>query len=73
MNNLGNLYRNQGKGEEAEAMYLRALAGYGKAWGPEYTSTLNTVNNLGNLYSYQRRMGEAEAMYLRALVGKEKT
>ncbi|SLM38812.1 nb-arc and tpr domain protein [Lasallia pustulata] len=57
---------------EAEAMYRRALKGYEKAWGPEYTSTLDTVNNLGILYADQGKMAEAEAMYRRALEGKEK-
>ena len=42
------------------------------AWGPDHTSTLDTVNNLGILYSDQDEMAEAEAMYLRALAGKEK-
>ncbi|SLM38841.1 nb-arc and tpr domain protein [Lasallia pustulata] len=57
---------------EAEAMYRRALEGYEKAWGPEHTSTLNTINNLGSLYSSQGKMAEAEAMYRRALEGYEK-
>jgi tetratricopeptide (TPR) repeat protein len=71
VNNLGNLYADQGKMAEAEAMYLRALQGYEKAWGAEHTSTLNTVNNLGILYKNQGKMAEAEAMYLRALQGYE--
>jgi tetratricopeptide (TPR) repeat protein len=53
-------------------MYNRALAGYEKAWGPEHTSTLNTVNNLGILYQNQGRHKDAEMMYNRALAGKEK-
>jgi tetratricopeptide (TPR) repeat protein len=53
-------------------MYIRALQGYEKAWGPEHTSTLATVHNLGNLYSDQDRMVEAEQMYIRALQGKKK-
>ncbi|KAI0107085.1 hypothetical protein GGR51DRAFT_517343 [Nemania sp. FL0031] len=71
-NNLGSLYADRGKMEEAEAMYIRALRGYEKAWGPEHTLTLSTVNNLGNLYSNQGKLEEAEAMYIRALRGKEK-
>ena len=51
MNNLGLPYSNQGKLEEAEAMYRRALQGYEKARGPDHTSTLDNVNNLGLLYS----------------------
>ena len=68
---LAMLYLDQGKMAEAEAMYLRALAGKEKAWGPDHTSTLDTVHNLGTLYSDQGKMAEAEAMYLRALAGKE--
>ncbi|KAK1837689.1 NB-ARC and TPR domain protein, partial [Colletotrichum chrysophilum] len=69
---LGNLYSDQGRLKDAEAMYERALRGYEKALGPDHTSTLNTVNNLGIFYKDQGRLKEAEAMYERALQGKEK-
>ncbi len=46
--------------DEAEKMYQRALQGQEKAWGPEHTSTLNTVNNLGNLYAKQGKLAEGE-------------
>ena len=39
-----------GRLKEAEEMYMRALKGYEKAWGPDHISTLDTVNNLGNLH-----------------------
>ncbi|KAF2175942.1 hypothetical protein K469DRAFT_683324 [Zopfia rhizophila CBS 207.26] len=71
VNNLGNLYKNQGKLAEAEAMYSRALQGYEEALGPKHTSTLDTVNNLGLLYADQGKLAEAEAMYSRALQGYE--
>ena len=61
-----------GRLKEAEAMYMRALKGYEKAWGAEHTSTLSTVNNLAVLYSDQGKIAEAEAMYMRALKGKKK-
>ncbi|KAM3067029.1 hypothetical protein ACMFMG_011810 [Clarireedia jacksonii] len=70
--NLGNLYREQGKLAEAEAMYIRALEGSEKALGPDHTSTLSTVNNLGILYREQGKLVEAEAMFIRALEGCEK-
>ncbi|KAH0594590.1 hypothetical protein MHUMG1_07424 [Metarhizium humberi] len=70
--NLGNLYSDQGKLQDAEEMYLRALRGYEKAWGPDHTETLDTVNNLGVLYSDQGKLQEAERMYLRALRGYKK-
>jgi tetratricopeptide (TPR) repeat protein len=53
-------------------MYQRALQGYENAWGPEHTSTLDTVNNLGLLYADQGKLVEAGQMYQRALQGKEK-
>ena len=48
---MGNPYAKQGKLVEAEEMSQRALRGFEKAWGPDHTSTLETVNNLGNLYA----------------------
>ncbi|KAF2813521.1 uncharacterized protein BDZ99DRAFT_412343 [Mytilinidion resinicola] len=60
IHNLGMLYVDQGKLDEAEEMYQRALQGKEKAWGPEHTSTLDTVNNLGLLYADLRRLDEAE-------------
>ncbi|KAI5920957.1 hypothetical protein F4810DRAFT_680379 [Camillea tinctor] len=70
--NLGILYKDQGKLQEAEDMYLRALQAYEKAWGPDHTLTLDTVNNLGLLYAEQGKLQKAEGMYLQALQGHEK-
>jgi tetratricopeptide (TPR) repeat protein len=69
---FGDFYCDQGRLGDAEMMYKRALAGCEKAWGPEHTSTLDTVNNLGILYKIQGRLGDAEMMYKRALAGYEK-
>jgi tetratricopeptide (TPR) repeat protein len=71
LHNLGNLYVDQGRLAEAEAMYDRALQGKEEALGAKHTSTLDTVNNLGLLYADQSRLAEAEAMYDRALQGYE--
>ncbi|KAJ5753069.1 Disease resistance protein [Penicillium odoratum] len=72
MHSLGLLYAHQGRLQEAEAMYERALKGKEKALGQEHTSTLKTINNLGALYADQDRLQEAEAMFQRALEGREK-
>lgn len=72
LHTFGNVCSNQGRFKEAEKMYLRALQGKEKAWGPDHTSTLSTVNNLGALYTSLGRLDEAEKMYLRALQGYEK-
>ncbi|KAK7906345.1 kinesin light chain [Apiospora marii] len=73
VDNLGLLYYDQGKMDEAEAMYQRALQGKGEGMSPSHTSTLDTVGgDLAVLFSDQGRMDEAETMYQRALQGYEK-
>lgn len=46
---LAALYNENDLNVEAEEIGMRALRGKEKAWGPEHTSTLDTVNNLANL------------------------
>jgi tetratricopeptide (TPR) repeat protein len=72
VNNLGNLYRDRGKLDQAEQMYQRALVGNEKALGPDHTSTLEIVNNFGVLYRLQGKLDQAEQMHQRALAGFEK-
>lgn len=69
---LGVLFADQGKLDNAERMYLHALAEYEKVLGPDHLSTLDIINNLGNLYKRQDKLDDAERMHLRALVGKQK-
>ena len=54
---LGDLYKDQGKMKEAEDMYLRALAGYEKTWGPEHKQALDTRYNFGLLYKIRSMFG----------------
>ena len=72
LHSLGDLYAEQGKLDDAEKMYQRALQGKEKVWGPDHTSTLDIVINSGILYKSQGKLDEAEKMYQRALQGKEK-
>lgn len=73
---LGNLYRDQGKLEEAETMYQQALRGFEKALGADlvktYTPALNTCENLARLLLLRDRPGEAMELYQRALAGFRK-
>jgi tetratricopeptide (TPR) repeat protein len=66
---IGYLLEDQGKQDEAEKMYMRALKGMEKALDVDHTSTLITVNNLALLYRRQGKLDEAEEMYMRALEG----
>lgn len=69
VNNLGNLYANQGKLVEVEKIYQQVLDRYEEVQGLEYTSILKPVNNLGLLYTNQGKMVEAGKMYQRVLEG----
>ncbi|KAF3763155.1 hypothetical protein M406DRAFT_108502 [Cryphonectria parasitica EP155] len=69
-NNLGLLYADQGKLQQAEDMYQRALRGYEKAWGSQHMmrhrSAINTTQNLGALLSLQGKLAEAQMLYIQA-------
>jgi tetratricopeptide (TPR) repeat protein len=68
---FANVYTNQGRYEEAEQLYLRALEGYEEELGPKHPDTLRTVQNLAGVYRDQGRYEEAEQLYQRALEGRE--
>ena len=44
-------------------MYLRALAGFEKAWGPERKQALDTRYNLGLLYKARSIFGNAVQLF----------
>ena len=63
----GRALRNQGKYDEAEPLYQRALAIREKALGPDHPDVAESLNNLAELYSNQGKYAEAEPLYKRAL------
>ncbi|KAF2463438.1 HET-domain-containing protein [Lindgomyces ingoldianus] len=80
LHSLGDLYTDQGRLAEAEAMlaeaeamYNRALQGYEEALRPEllssYLPALNTMFSFGDLYVRTGREDIAKIMYSRALAG----
>ena len=68
LNQLAELYRNQGKYAEAEPLYQRALAVSEKTLGPEHPQVAMVLNNLAVIYEAQRRYAEVESFYRRALL-----
>ena len=66
----------QGKLDEAEKMYMRALEGSEKAIGPEniltFMPALNTMFNLAHLFDRQDKVRDARTLYLKALSGFQK-
>jgi tetratricopeptide (TPR) repeat protein len=55
LNNLAGLYESQGKHDEAEPLYERALAIYEKALGPDHPYTATSLNNLARLREDQSK------------------
>jgi len=79
LNNLAELYREQGRYAEAELLLKqaepllkRALAIDEKAMGPDHPSVATGLNNLAELYRAQGRYAEAEPLFKRALAIYEK-
>ncbi|KAF2262017.1 hypothetical protein CC78DRAFT_535080, partial [Lojkania enalia] len=76
VNNLGSLYADLGRLDEAEKMYQHALRGYKKAISPENMPTfipaLNTIWGLASLFENQNRVEDAKAFYSQAISGYEK-
>lgn len=60
---FASLYRSQGRYEEAEQLYRRALEGWEEKLGPKHPDTLGTVQNLAGVYWNQGRYEEAEQLY----------
>jgi formylglycine-generating enzyme required for sulfatase activity/CHAT domain-containing protein/Tfp pilus assembly protein PilF len=73
LNNLGNIYSSQGKYNDAEQMYQRALAIYEKAVGTNDPRLGQTLNNLAVLYRRKGDYVHAEQLYRRALAIREKS
>jgi tetratricopeptide (TPR) repeat protein len=71
LNNLGNLYRDQGKYGEAEDLLKRALAIREKALSPSHPFVAGFLTNLANVFRDPGKYGEAEELYKRALVIRE--
>lgn len=69
--NIANLFKEQGKYDDALPLYERALKGREKEMGPTNPDTLLTVANLGLFYENQRKYAEAEPLFRRALRGME--
>jgi CHAT domain-containing protein/tetratricopeptide (TPR) repeat protein len=71
LNNLGDVYRLQGRSAEAEPLLRRSLAIAEKTW-PEAGSVALSLINLGHALMGQGKLEEAEAIYLRSLAIRQK-
>ncbi len=72
LNDLAFFYHKQGKYEQAEPLYQRALAIYERVLGVEHPDTASSLGNLALLYYSQRKYEQAEPLYQRALAIRER-
>ena len=66
-NSLGALYLAQGKYEEAQKDFLRAIKIYEKEYGQGHPYVASCLNNLGKTLAQQGQYEQAEKLYRRAL------
>jgi tetratricopeptide (TPR) repeat protein len=71
LNNLANLYAEQGKFEQAEPLYQRALAIDEKVYGQDHPEVATDLRSLAILYEDQGKFEQAEPLYQRALAIRE--
>ena len=67
LNNLANLYHNQGRYSEAEPLYLDALEMRRRLFTSDHPNIATSLNNLALLYDSQGKYSEAEPLYLDVL------
>jgi tetratricopeptide (TPR) repeat protein len=67
LNNLAEVYREQGKYAEAEPLYRRALEIREQTHEGGHASVASILSNLGQLYTSQGRYSDAERLHRRAL------
>lgn len=73
LNALALRLKGQGRGQEAEPLYRKVLAGSERAHGKLHRSAITAANNLALCLDELGRPGEAEPLYRRALEGDEQT
>jgi len=71
LNNLGAVYRELGRLDQAEGIMKEALALRERTSGPKHPDTALVLNSLGELYRYKKQYGAAEVALKRALAIRE--
>ena len=72
LNNLGNLYHDMGRNEDAVRVHERSLAIKENVNGPDHYFLSQSLSNLANVYMEMKRYDQAEPMHRRALAIKRR-
>jgi tetratricopeptide (TPR) repeat protein len=72
LNNLAELYQDQGRYADAEPLLKRALKIIEKSSGPNDSNFMTGLNNLALIYALQGRYADVEPLFKRSLAIREK-
>jgi len=67
MGNLGIIYQEQDKLQQAELLQVQVMQSFMRVLGEEHPDTLRSRGNLAGTYQYQGRLMEAEQMYVQVI------
>ena len=70
--NLANVYRSAGRGDEAIGLHEQTLAARERVLGPDHPDTLASRNNLANAYQEAGRAEEAIGLHEQTLAARER-
>jgi tetratricopeptide (TPR) repeat protein len=68
--NLGSLYDQMGRHEDAEPLILEALEVWKRRLGDKHTDTLFAINGLACLYTHVRKFAEAEEIFNKVIADR---
>jgi tetratricopeptide (TPR) repeat protein len=72
MNNLAGLYRREGKGMQAEPLFVNAMEIQSRVLGPNHPLTLASMNNLAGLYQAEGKYGQAGQLFEKVLASRRR-
>ena len=73
LNQIAKLYKDQGRYDQAELLYQRALMIAEQVWGPKHLYVARNLNNLARFYQAQGKYVQAQLFYQQALEIYEQT
>lgn len=72
LSNLGVIAKEQGRFDDALALFQRALHITERVYGPDHPDVADALTNMATVFKHEKKLDEAETMTIRALAATEK-
>ncbi|KAF8456087.1 Tetratricopeptide repeat-domain-containing protein, partial [Kalaharituber pfeilii] len=72
VNNMAEVFYQQGQYDKALGLFEQALTGREKVLGADHLDTLRTVNNMAGIFYHQGQYDRALELFERPLAGRER-